>query len=89
MIAIIDYNMGNIRSVENALHRLNAEYVLTADRDVIAKADHVILPGVGHCGEAMHNLRERGLCQFIKDLRHPCTRHMRRHAGDVPPHRGG
>lgn len=71
MIAIIDYNMGNIRSVENALHRLNAEYVLTADRDVIAKADHVLLPGVGHCGEAMHNLRERDLCQFIKDLRHP------------------
>lgn len=71
MIAIIDYKMGNIRSVENALRRLGAEYVLTDDRAVIAKADHVILPGVGHCGEAMHNLRERNLCQFIKDLRHP------------------
>lgn len=71
MIAIIDYKMGNIRSVENALHRLGAEYVLTDDKKVIAAADHVILPGVGHCGEAMNNLRERDLCQFIKDLRHP------------------
>lgn len=71
MIAIIDYKMGNIRSVENALHRLGAEYVLTDDHNVIAKADKVILPGVGHCGEAMHNLVERGLVSVIKDLRRP------------------
>lgn len=71
MIAIIDYGMGNIRSVENALHRLGAEYVLTDDKSVIATADRVILPGVGHCGEAMANLRERDLCGFIKDLRRP------------------
>lgn len=71
MIAIIDYDMGNIRSVENALKRLGAEYVLTADKDVISSADRVLLPGVGHCGEAMQKLRERDLCQVIKDLRRP------------------
>lgn len=71
MIAIIDYKMGNIRSVENALRRIGTEWILTDDSDVISKADKVILPGVGHAGEAMANLRERNLIQVIKDLRHP------------------
>ena len=71
MIAIIDYKMGNIRSVENALRRIGAEWVLTDDPNVISKADKVILPGVGHAGEAMANLRGRNLTQVIKDLRHP------------------
>lgn len=71
MIAIIDYKMGNIRSVENALRRIGAEWTLTDDPDLISKADKVILPGVGHAGEAMVNLRERNLTQVIKDLRHP------------------
>lgn len=71
MIAIIDDDMGNIRSVENALHRLGAEYKLTADPAEIRKADRVILPGVGHCGQAVENLRERGLVDVIKDLRRP------------------
>lgn len=71
MIAIIDYDMGNIRSVENALHRLGAGYKLTADPAEIRKADRVILPGVGHCGQAVENLRERGLVDVIKDLRRP------------------
>lgn len=71
MIAIIDYDMGNIRSVENALHRLGVEYKLTADPAEIRKADRVILPGVGHCGQAVENLRERGLVDVIKDLRRP------------------
>lgn len=71
MIAIIDYKMGNIRSVENALRRLGAEFVLTDDHNAIRNADKVILPGVGHCGEAMHNLVERDLVDVIKDLRHP------------------
>lgn len=71
MIAIIDYDMGNIRSVENALLRLGAEYKLTADPAEIRKADRVILPGVGHCGQAVENLRERGLVDVIKDLRRP------------------
>ena len=71
MIAIIDYDMGNIRSVENALRRAGAEWILTADPDTIRRADRVILPGVGHCGEAMTRLRERGLTEVICSLRRP------------------
>ena len=71
MIAIIDYSTGNLRSVGNALTRLGAEWVLTADPKVISRADHIILPGVGHCGEALARLRERHLDSVIRDLRHP------------------
>ena len=53
MIAIIDYNAGNTRSVINALQRLGANPVLTADPAVILSADKVILPGVGHAATAM------------------------------------
>lgn len=71
MIAIIDYNAGNIRSVTNALTRLGAEWCLTADPEVIKNASHVILPGVGHAGEAMKNLEATGLIPTIKGLRKP------------------
>jgi len=71
MIAIIDYDAGNIKSVENALARLGAEYVLTSDPEVIRKADKVILPGVGNDAEAMAHLRQRGLVEVIKSLRQP------------------
>ena len=62
MIAIIDYDAGNIRSVGNALQRLGAEYELTADPARILAADKVILPGVGNAAEAMASLEARGLC---------------------------
>ncbi len=71
MIAIVDYNMGNIRSVENALRRLGAEWVLTADADKIRRADRVLLPGVGNAAKAMRNLVDRDLVSVIKSLRHP------------------
>ena len=71
MIAIIDYKMGNLRSVENALHRLGAEFEVTADADKIVRADRVLLPGVGNAAEAMHNLRQAGLPEVIKSLRRP------------------
>ena len=71
MIAIIDYKMGNLRSVENALKRLGAEFCVTADPDVIRAADKVLLPGVGNAAEAMHNLREAGLVEVIRSLRRP------------------
>lgn len=71
MIAIIDYDMGNLCSVENALGRLGCEYVLTPDPEVIRKADKVLLPGVGNAAEAMANLRARGLCEVIRSLRQP------------------
>ena len=71
MIALIDYDAGNIRSVGNALSRLGVEYELTALPERILAADKVILPGVGNAAEAMENLRERGLCEVIKSLRVP------------------
>lgn len=71
MIAIIDYKMGNLRSVENALKRLGAEFTVTADADVIRSADRVLLPGVGNAAEAMENLRKVDLTQVIRSLRRP------------------
>lgn len=71
MIAIIDYKAGNIRSVENALKRLGAEYVLTADQEEIRRADHVILPGVGEASSAMKALESTGLAPVIKSLTQP------------------
>ena len=71
MIAIIDYNAGNIRSVENALSRLGCEYVLTDDPAVIRSADKVILPGVGNAAAAVSELERRGLIPVIRALRRP------------------
>jgi glutamine amidotransferase len=71
MITLVDYDAGNIRSVGNALSRLGAEYELTADPARIAAAAKVILPGVGNAAEAMEHLRERGLCEVIRNLRVP------------------
>lgn len=71
MIAIIDYDMGNLRSLENALDRLGAVYTVTADPETIRRSDKVILPGVGHAGLAMDNLVERGLPEVIRSLRQP------------------
>ena len=61
MIAIIDYDAGNIKSVEKALQFLNQKVVITRERDAILKADKVILPGVGSFGDAMGKLRQYGL----------------------------
>ena len=71
MIAIIDYDTGNLRSVCNALDRIGAEYVLTDDPNVIDQADRVLLPGVGEASSAMAKLQERGLCEVIKSLKVP------------------
>lgn len=71
MIAIIDYEAGNICSVENALSRLGATYELTASPELIRKADKVILPGVGNAAQAMESLRQSGLNEVICQLRQP------------------
>ena len=71
MVAIIDYDMGNLRSVRNALTELGAEHIVTADPEVIKSADRVLLPGVGNAAKAMANLRERGLIDTILRLRRP------------------
>ena len=66
-IAILDYGMGNLRSVEKALARVGADPVVTADHDVVRGADGVILPGVGAFPKAMHNLREIELDVLLGD----------------------
>lgn len=71
MIAIVDYDTGNLRSVCNALERIGADYVLTDDADIIRKADKVLLPGVGEASSAMAKLRERGLREVITSLKQP------------------
>ena len=70
-VVIIDYNAGNIRSVENALKRLNGEPVITADKQLIRHADKVIFPGVGEAATTMSFLQERGLDVLIKSLTQP------------------
>ncbi len=68
MIAVIDYGMGNLGSVNNALKRLGQESSSSSDPELILAADRVILPGVGAFEDAMKNLRERGLDQCIKEV---------------------
>lgn len=64
-VAIIDYGMGNVRSVANAVDYCGADPVVTADPQEIADASHLILPGVGAFGDAMTNLRRRGLDEVL------------------------
>ncbi|SEF38533.1 imidazole glycerol phosphate synthase subunit HisH [Lachnospira multipara] len=66
MIAIIDYDAGNLKSVEKALLSLNQEVLVTRDKDAILQADKVILPGVGSFGDAMNNLDKFDLIDPIK-----------------------
>ena len=67
-VAIIDYDAGNIKSVEKALGYLGVNAVLTRDRDEILKADKVILPGVGAFGDAMERLRRYDLESVIREV---------------------
>lgn len=68
MIAIIDYDAGNIKSVEKAMLLLGQEVEITRDRDKILGADKVILPGVGAFGDAMDKLRQYGLVDVIRQV---------------------
>ena len=71
MIAVVDYDTGNLRSVADALRRAGAEFTLTAAPAVLRAADRVILPGVGEASSAMAKLRERGLGSVIPALTCP------------------
>ena len=71
MLAIINYNAGNIQSVQYAMDRIGAEYVLTQDPELIYKADKVIFPGVGEASSTMKYLKKSGLDLIIKDLKQP------------------
>lgn len=68
MIAIIDYDAGNIKSVEKALASLGQEVWITRDRERILNADRVILPGVGAFGDAMEHLKEYELVDVIHEV---------------------
>jgi glutamine amidotransferase len=68
MIALIDYGSGNVRSVFNAFRLHGADVRLTADPAEIARADRVVLPGVGAFGDCVRGLEERGLWKIMKDV---------------------
>lgn len=71
MIAMIDYGAGNTASVANVLKQLNAEFVLTNEKQKIIEADKIILPGVGEASSAMNKLKELYLIDTIKNLSKP------------------
>lgn len=72
MIAVVEYDAGNIRSVIHALERLNAEdVVLTSDAEAIRSADRVILPGVGDASVVLASLRKAGLAELVCSLTQP------------------
>ena len=71
MVAIIDYNAGNVQSVLFAMERLKKEAILTDDHEKIKQADRVIFPGVGEANTTMTYLKEKGLDQLIVNLTQP------------------
>lgn len=68
MIAILDYDAGNIKSVEKAMQLLGQEVTVTREREAILRADKVILPGVGAFGDAMDKIRQYGLYEVIHEV---------------------
>jgi glutamine amidotransferase len=68
LVAVLDYDAGNIKSVEKAIISLGETAVITRDRDTILKADKVILPGVGSFGDAMEKLKSYGLVEVINEV---------------------
>ena len=70
-VAIIDYGMGNLYSVEQALIRLGAEVIVTNDEEVLNTSDALVLPGVGAFPDAMTRLEDSGLANFIKQTKKP------------------
>ena len=66
MITIIDYGMGNLHSVENALRHIGCTCCVSDKREDIERADQLILPGVGAFADCMKNLQERGLVEVLQ-----------------------
>ncbi len=67
MIAIIDYGVGNLFSLSCSLKKVGADAVITGDKEIIKKADKLILPGVGAFGDAMEKLKKDGLDKLVKE----------------------
>jgi len=70
-IVIIEYNAGNIHSVEHALRRLGVEPIVSGDPEIIRAAEKVVFPGVGEASTTMDFLRKNGLDKLIKELKQP------------------
>ena len=68
MIAVLDYGMGNVRSVLNAFENLGVEAKLVGEPDEVLAAERVVIPGVGAFRDAIARLRERGLAQALRDV---------------------
>lgn len=69
IIGIIDYGMGNLQSVSNALKYIGVEHFTSSDKEVLKNADKLILPGVGAFKDAIERLREKGLDQLLMDMK--------------------
>ena len=68
MIAIVDYGVGNLFSLNSSLQMIGAESVVTADESVLRSADKILLPGVGAFEDAAKKLRDSGLAELLKEL---------------------
>jgi len=67
MIAIIDYGMGNLKSVKLKMDRIGVESIITSDPEEIKRSDKIILPGVGHFAKAVSEIKSRGLWDLLSD----------------------
>ena len=86
MIAIVDYEMGNLRSVQKGFERVGHSATITSDPAVLAEADKIVLPGVGAFRDAIAALRERKLVEPIREAvasRQTVSRHLSRAAARV------
>lgn len=70
MIGVVDYNMGNLQSVLNALSKIGADAQIVSDPQKLGQFDKVILPGVGAFGDAMEHLQETGMAQAVAEFAH-------------------
>jgi imidazole glycerol-phosphate synthase subunit HisH len=66
-IGIVDYQMGNLRSVQKAIEHVGGDAFISSDREELSQATHLVLPGVGAFGDAMAELRERKLVSFLQE----------------------
>jgi glutamine amidotransferase len=71
MIAIIDYGAGNVASVANAVTRLGSPFIITSDINGLDKAEKIIFPGVGEASFAINRLHEKGLVNYLKEIKKP------------------
>ena len=69
-VGIVDYQMGNLRSVQKAIERIGGHAIISSDRNELKNVSHLVLPGVGAFGDAMEELRKRDLIGFVRDWGH-------------------